>query len=207
MSATALQDERLVELLGDAPVGAWALGPGAIELLGKAVRARQPDLALEFGSGTSTVCIAYFLGSAAGKAQPIVVSMDQDADHVARTTERLLAAGLGDRAVVLHAPLAHTSADGSTFSSYTLPPELGAVIGDRRASFVLIDGPAAEAGARYTTVVGAREWLAPGADVFLDDALRDGELDTARRWASTTWLRVQGVVLRDKGVLRATVLD
>jgi predicted O-methyltransferase YrrM len=205
--ATVLNDPSLARLLGDAPVGEWALGPAAIELVGNVVRSRRPEVTLEFGSGTSTVCLAYFTVSYLDEPPPRVISLDQDARHVARTSELLAVAGLAERAVVLHAPLRRQTFDGRSFSTYTLPPVFAHEIGDRRASFVLVDGPAAESGARYTTVIGAREWLAPGADILLDDALRDGELDTARRWAATDWLRVDGIVLVEKGVLRAMVRD
>jgi predicted O-methyltransferase YrrM len=203
--ASKISDSGLAQVLGDAPVGGWALGPGAIDLVGEVMRSLRPILSLEFGSGTSTICLAYFAGTAEGVTEPRVISVDQDLEHVKRTTALLAGAGLAGRAVVVHAPLTRREYAGDTFSAYELP-NLDAVARDRLASFVLVDGPAAESGARYTTVVGAREHLAPGAEILLDDALRDGELDTARRWHETSWLRVHGIVLRDKGVLRVAVL-
>jgi predicted O-methyltransferase YrrM len=203
--ASKISDTGLAQLLGDAPVGGWALGPGAIDLVGEVMRSLRPTLSLEFGSGTSTICLAYFAGIHEGVTEPRVISVDQDLEHVKRTSELLAAAGLGGRAIVLHAPLTRLEYGGDLFSTYELP-DLDAVAPNRLASFVLVDGPAAESGARYATVVRARDHLAPGAEILLDDALRDGELDTARRWRETSWLRVHGIVLRDKGVLRAAVL-
>ena len=50
-----------------------------------------------------------------------------------------------------------------------------------------------------------RRWLRRGAIVLLDDALRDGELSTAALWSELGWLRVDGVILTEKGLLRARV--
>ena len=55
-------------------------------------------------------------------------------------------------------------------------------------------------------MVGIRDHLARGAVIVLDDALRDGELDTARRWAAEGWIRIRGVILVDKGLLVAVVV-
>ena len=73
--------------------------------------------------------------------------------------------------------------------------------------FVVVDGPSAEPGARVATLIVFRPLLAPGALIFMDDALRDGELWAANQWAAMPELEVMGVVLVDKGVLRARVRD
>ena len=76
---------------------------------------------------------------------------------------------------------------------------------DSPAQFVLVDGPYAEPGARYATIPTFRKWIATGATVLLDDALRDGELAAARRWHCEGWIDASGISLVEKGLLVAEV--
>ena len=93
--------------------------------------------------------------------------------------------------------------DGVSYSTYSIPDQVSGLLASRRISLVLVDGPAAEAGARYATVPGVRDLLDADAVILLDDALRDGELDTAKRWDDLDWIGVDGMYMTEKGLLRA----
>jgi hypothetical protein len=89
---------------------------------------------------------------------------------------------------------------------YPLPDEIGGLFHDRKADFVLIDGPAAEAGARFATLPLAHPFVSPHASFVLDDALRDGELLVARRWRSLPYVEVDGIRMIEKGLLIGAIL-
>ena len=71
--------------------------------------------------------------------------------------------------------------------------------------FVVIDGPAAQDGARFGTLPLIRRYLSSGARFYLDDALRDGEIDIAERWARLPYVQVNVVRLTEKGLLLGEV--
>ena len=70
---------------------------------------------------------------------------------------------------------------------------------------VVIDGPAAQDGARFGTLRLIRRYLNSGARFYLDDALRDGEIDIAERWARLPYVPVNVVRLTENGLLLGEV--
>jgi predicted O-methyltransferase YrrM len=202
--APEVTDPGLRDLLAGRELGAWALGPKAIDRLAATFGAIRPAFVIEFGSGLSTVCLAYLARQQDRDDAPVVLSFDQDAGHTSATRSWLEQAGLERYATVMHAPLAWVDWDGRSVSTYQLPDGWDALAVDRQASLVIVDGPAAEKGARYATLPLVRGKVAPGARILLDDALRDGELDVARRWLERGWIADPGIVLTDKGLLLAT---
>jgi predicted O-methyltransferase YrrM len=193
-------DPGLRELLAGRELGVWALGPEAIERLARTFRTLRPAHVIEFGSGVSTLCLAFLAREQGGAEPPVIVSFDQEAAHAGATEDWLERAGLDAFATVHHAPLAPIDWEGRSVSTYQLPAGWEGAH-DRQAGLVMVDGPAAEDGARYATLPLVRGMLAPGAVVVLDDALRDGELDVARRWLAEGWIVSPGIVLTDKGLL------
>jgi hypothetical protein len=70
-----------------------------------------------------------------------------------------------------------------------------------RPDFIVIDGPKAESEARLTTLPQVMPSLHPGASFFLDDALRDGEINIAKYWSKLPHVHVIGIALVGKGFL------
>ena len=148
------------------------------------VRRVRPEAILEFGSGGGTVALAWAVREAWGASTPPrVLSLEQDAEHVQRTRALLERAGLGGEVLVFHAPLAEQQLEGAPMTCYAIPTALQQSLGPRRVDFVVIDGPAGPAGIRFGTMPLARPLVRAGATFLLDDALRDGELEIARRWS------------------------
>jgi predicted O-methyltransferase YrrM len=199
---TAIRHPQLRDLLADQQLGAWTLGSRTINLLEREIHSRRPKVVLEFGSGISTVCIARFLADVHGEnADWQIVSIDQSADFAANTHALLGKLGLAGRVRLLTCPLVMQTIEGLTANCYTMASrdeigDLGA-----GADLVLIDGPAAESGARFGTLPLARPYLAPDAQFVLDDALRDGELDVLHGWRKLPYVRLRGMRLIDKGLL------
>jgi hypothetical protein len=195
--AESLADPILRERLAGRELGIWTLSARAIDLLVAEVRRRRPRLAVEFSSGVSTLALAHAMRSTGEPLEaPWVVSVEQDAEHAAATREMLEEAGLGEAAVVLHAPLAPLTYDGASRSAYQLEPGwLAEHVRGRPVGVVVVDGPAAESGARVTTLPALRPLLRDPCWLMLDDALRDGELYAARSW------RRDGIVARPRYVM------
>lgn len=188
-------------------LGTWALGPKSLAFLQAVVSRERPGLAIEFGSGISTAVLALAMRDAgAGSDGPIVVSFEQDEAQAVQTRELLAGVGLAELVVVVVAPLARQLIEGFSTTCYVLPEDIDRVFGDRKADLVLVDGPAAEAGARFGTLPLAHPFVSHRAQFVLDDALRDGELTVARRWRSLPYVEVEGIRIVEKGLLTGTIM-
>lgn len=199
--AEALSDPFLCERLAGRELGVWTLSAHAIDLLVATVHAHRPSLAVEFSSGVSTLALAHSMRSFG--ESPRVISVEQDAAHAEATREMLRDAGLGEAAVVLHAPLVQR--DGR--SAYDLDPDvLAGHIAGRPVGLAVVDGPAAEEGARVTTLPMLCPHLVAPCPLLLDDALRDGELRAARWWHRAGMIEDARYDVREGGLMTATLL-
>ena len=203
-----LRHPDLRVILADQELGAWALGARTIDWLEDRISTLRPSLVLEFGSGVSTLCLARFLVDLHGRDPVVrVVSVDQDEAYAAQTNELLRQNGLEAYVRLVAAPLRQQEIEGVATTCYELPADFSAVFDGRAADMLLIDGPAAEAGARFGTLPLARPYLLPSAPFVLDDGLRDGELRVARRWATLPGVRVDGVLTIDNGLVVGHLSD
>ena len=202
-TGSRLSDPLLARHFANIEVGAWSLDVDTLNFITDQVLSLKPSLVLEFGSGVSTACLARAMARVHGEhAGRLVVSFDQDARYASDTERLLTALRLNDLVRVISVPLRPTDIEGIRTSCYALPSDPDSVLAGARADLVLVDGPAADGSARFSTLPLARGWLAPGARFFLDDALRDTELEVARAWAELSYLRLDGVHLFGKGLLR-----
>jgi hypothetical protein len=106
---------------------------------------------------------------------------------------------------ILVAPLVSQQIEGMSTTCYGIPADVGNVIGDLRADLVIIDGPAAESGARFGTLPLARRFVGPRTPFILDDAMRDGELAVAKSWSSLAYVQVDGIHLIERGLLTGLI--
>lgn len=195
-------------MLGERELGGWSLSPATIDFLEQTILEHRPKLVLEFGSGVSTVCLAFLQREIRGdRDRLLVVSIEEDDEHARGTSTWLQKLGLARCATVLAAPLVDQLVEGCTERCYKLPADkLARVVDGRRADLVLVDGPSLlSGGSRFATLPLARDLLADNAIVFLDDARRDSELAVARRWRRLPWLEICGVHLVGKGILEARI--
>ena len=202
----ATEPAPLGRLLAGVELGTWAMGPRSLEELARIVAEVRPETILEFGSGASTVTLAWAIRESRGASTtPRVVSVEQDPEFADRTRALLAEGGLGEDCVLIVEPLTRQVVEQRDTMCYSLPGSLGGVLGDRRPDLVVIDGPAGPPGVRFGTVPLVRQFLRPGATLVLDDALRDGELQLARDWGALPYIRVRGIRLIDKGLLIGVV--
>ena len=129
--------------------------------------------------------------------------MEQGEEAAADTRARLKALGL-DPLVALHiAPVESCQVDVFSAPGYaTTEAAAGAFLGDARPEMVLIDGPSGPYGARFSTLPLFHSWLAPDAEIWMDDALRDSELSIARWWSELGYLSAAQLQWTGKGIVR-----
>ena len=202
-----LRTRELRPLIGEDMLNEWALCVETIDYLMTIIEKIRPAAVLEFGSGTSTVALAWAMRRLHGVSQsPHVFSIDQSAAFIDRTRDRLGVLGLADVVRFLHADLAVQTIRSRETQCYRLPPSvLTKWFGAARPSLVIIDGPAGEHGARFGTVPLVRDYVAPNAAIFLDDGFRDSELETAEQWSRMGYVRWDGIRWEGKGLLCGSV--
>jgi predicted O-methyltransferase YrrM len=203
-SAPAASDLAL--LLDGIELGTWSLGPASIDELVRLVTSRRPRTIVEFGSGVSTVALAWAMRETFGPGDVTrIVSIEQDAEHAQRTRDLLARSDLATGCVIVVAPLEDQVIDGFETTCYAVRDSLRSTLGDRRADLVVIDGPAGPPGVRFGTLPLVRDHVADRATFVMDDALRDGELGIAKRWSALPYVHVVGIRLVEKGLLTGTV--
>lgn len=202
-----LEDDFLARHLADVELGNWALGHRTLNLIAQQMHALLPKAVLEFGCGISTVCLAQCMRDLHGRGRDAsVYSIEQDDAYVETTRLLLEKLGLVDQVRFLHSPLRDQVIDGIAHRCYHLPTDvLRSFLGRVRPDFVLIDGPSAERGARYGTLPLVHAFLSAKTHFYMDDALRDGEIDIAKQWSRLPYVRVRGLIAIEKGLLAGTV--
>jgi len=200
-----LADPELAVALGGVMLGEWPMAVAAIDAWGQAVLKNKPETVLEFGSGVSTVVSAILMRRIHGDGAVRVYSVEQGEAAGHETFAKLRALGL-DAMVAMHiAPVAEGVVDAFAGVGYDLSvAEMGAFLGGARPQMVLIDGPFGGYGARFSTLPVAHPWLAPDAEIWMDDALRDSELSIAYWWTDLGYLRDTMLQFTAKGVVVGT---
>lgn len=161
------------------PLRGMAASPDFGLLLHTTVRQRRPSTIVEFGSGTSTVLMAYAVrDNGVGR----IVSIDHEAQYGDASRLDLADHGLSTFAEVRHAPLRSVRVGNSNSTWYDT-----AVFSDvSRIDMLVVDGPptSVQKQARYPALPLLRERLAPDAIVIIDDAARPDEREMVARWAA-----------------------
>ena len=204
--AGLLHNSFLRSYCGDRIIGGWALDVTAINFLETEIRNVRPQSVIEFGSGFSTVCLAQFMRELHGISKgALVFSVEEKWEYFEKTLSMLKVTDLESLVQVVHAPLRSQRVDDLETVCYDLFPILPQLLGPKRPDFCLIDGPNSTLGSRCGTLPLVRKFLAKNARFYMDDALRDEEIDIACRWARLAGLKVDGIALLARGMLRGTV--
>lgn len=202
-----LRNPKLAALLKGTQLGDWSLAAESIDYIEEKIKEYHPRAILEFGSGISTLCMAFIMKELqASSPHPLVFSIEQSQTHLEKTRTALSNYGLIDYVRFLHVPIVPQRIVGFETTCYNLyNANLSSLLGDIEPEFVLIDGPAGEKGCRFGTLPLVKPFLSDGAVFFMDDALRDGEISIANRWSKCAWLNILGIVWVGKGFLVGTV--
>lgn len=196
----AVSAPEVRELFRDEPPTTWALDPRTIDLLWKRLEHDRPQAVIECGAGTSTLLLAKHASLTSVEA-PFVISLEQDAAYARDVEGRLARQGLERYASIVHAPLDEQA-------RYIIDPSrIESALGDRRAKWIVVDGPSGPEGCRAHTLPMLARFCAPGARWFLDDAFRDGEIETLKEWAAMRGIRVEGIYPVGHGLATGIILD
>lgn len=202
-TGNTLRNPFLASQLANMEFGTWSLSTSTLNFLERQIQILKPQVVLEFGSGVSTACLTRYMQELHGNSNRVYVfSIEQELRFVKNSVQLLEALQLEKYARIVHSPLREQLIEGIQTTCYDLSGDfLEEFLEGNHPDFVVIDGPAAEPGARFGTLPLVRPFLNPGALFFLDDALRDGELKVAQLWSQLPDVRVQGLYLFGKGLL------
>lgn len=180
------------------PTRGWAGSPDFLLELARHARTVRPLVVVECSSGVSTVVLARCLQLNGGGK---LYSLEHDRAYAQQTRAQLLRHGLQEWAQVLDAPLITHDLGGDLggekwpwYDLAQLPPEIG-------IDLLVVDGPPQTTGplARYPAAPLLFPRLAPGAVVFLDDALRPDEQAALARWQTEFPALQQSAISCEKG--------
>jgi len=162
------------------PMGRWAVSPDFARILVDVILERTPGLVVELGSGVSTLLCAYCLEKNGVGA---IVSVEHEDEFVRATTENIRKHRLDQFARVVHAPLRDITLRNRIYKWYDKDLVLPK-IASQKVDVLIVDGPPAKTGdeARYPAVPVLFDLLADEAIVLVDDAGRQEERTTVRRW-------------------------
>lgn len=160
----------------------WTVSPEFAWWLFQNVRAEQPNVLIELGSGVSTVVIASALEK---NGRGRLLAFEHEQAYLEKTAALLRAQGLADRVDLVYAPLRTYHFGDEAFRWYDIPwPILDMACTKCGAELVLVDGPPKATGdmARYPAHPMLKKYYAPSARILLDDAGREDEQRIASRW-------------------------
>jgi predicted O-methyltransferase YrrM len=154
----------------------WAASPDFLVRVRERVLRRRPRVAVECGSGISTIVTALTLREVGGGH---VWSLEHSPEHARATRAELEKHGVAGFATVLDAPLESHTIDGQAWTWYATDG-----LPERAIDMLVIDGPPKRTGklARWPAGPLLFPRLSPGAVVLLDDAARPDEQEAVRRW-------------------------
>ena len=161
------------------PLTGWSASPRLANTLYTLIHEVQPRTVVEFGSGASTLVMAYALEQV---GQGRILSLDHDAAYGAKTNATLAKHGLTAFAEVHHAPLTAVDLPDGTWQWY----DPATFDGADEVDLVVIDGPPVKTQrlARYPALPLLADRLSDRAVLVLDDAARDDEQQIVDRWCA-----------------------
>ena len=196
---------EIAAVLEGLPLGEWSMTVEALDFLLNKVERMRPQAILEFGSGASTLALAWMMRRLHGRSKtPHIFSVDQSPQYVQKIESRLRLHGLHESVRFMTAPLISQVIQHVRTECYQLhDQELHEFFGPSRPDLVIVDGPAADYGVCFGTIPLVRNFLSDHAWIYMDDALRDSELSIADWWDRLGYVKDCGVFWLGKGLLTA----
>jgi hypothetical protein len=137
----------------------------------------------------------------------LVISVEQDSRSCDETFATAASLGLAEYVSVVHAPLERQMLGERETICYRLTGELQSLFTQLLPDFVFIDGPGPTTDplSRFGTLPLCRQFVAPGSPFYLDDALRDRELEVGRLWSAIPGISVEGIYFVGHGLLTGRI--
>lgn len=183
------------------PLRGWATSPDVLLQLHKYIMTSKPEMIVEVGSGASTLVIADAL---AQNGRGKLVSLEHSSEYASKTLSFLESEDL-ESYVELRVddlkpwPHAHmTSANESPSPKWYSADLIADLEG---VNLLWVDGPPGKVCkySRYPALPALKNKLAPGAEVWMDDTVREEEQEICRRWADEFGFEVEYLNL-EKGL-------
>jgi predicted O-methyltransferase YrrM len=173
-------------------IGTWTMSKQALMHLINELDKKNPKTILECGSGLSTITLAFYAQK--NKKLIKVISLEQDLNEANKNTKRLELLGLSKYAKIIHAPI--DSNGNYQIDSHQLQSNLSSDLID----ILIIDGPSGTKGCRVSTLPSLSQFCNKNATWYLDDALRDGELEALYEWSKIPSVNINGILPFSKGL-------
>lgn len=161
----------------------WSASPDFLKLIAQQCLERRPGLIVECSSGASTLVLA---AACRINGRGRVLSLENGAEHAARTRAELERHGLDAFAEVRHAPLEPLELENGRWLWYRSAalPEFLPVPSEGSIDLLVIDGPPGRLQplSRYPALPLLWPGLAADALIMLDDAARPDEQEMLRLW-------------------------
>jgi len=178
------------------PSRSWAASPDLILNLAIEVKKFSPNLVVELGSGLSTLWTARMLReSNNGK----IVSIESDPVFAELTKQNIVDHGLSDWAEVRLAPLTEEiEITGEVVPWY----ELNMISDLKEIDVLIVDGPPGSnhEKSRWPAYQVFRDRMSERASIFIDDCIRESELELALTWENESNF-VANQVIAEKGLM------
>jgi predicted O-methyltransferase YrrM len=159
------------------PLGDWAIDADFAQLIGRELRA--DTVAVELGSGTSTLIIAAALRAEGGSGR--VIAIEHERQFAAETSKRLERGKLDRWAEVAVVPVRQQTIGRSRVGWYDTGALLALI--PERVDVIVVDGPPAVARwSRWPAVPVLEGRLSVGGVVLADDGRKRNLRRTAMRW-------------------------
>lgn len=172
------------------PFSSMAMSPAEIAKICNDVSINKRARIVEFGSGASTVFIAKIMPE-----DSILYSVDHDDHWLGIVSSWLERESLRDRVHMIHAPLEKIQV-GNHQGFWYQRSVVDERLPEDSIDCLIVDGPPAGANgnermARYPAVPVLKSRLSPNCSIYLDDAVREGELHIAELWGQELGITFQ----------------
>jgi predicted O-methyltransferase YrrM len=161
------------------PMTGHAITPVGAKNLVSLVMSKEPEIVVEYGSGVSTLIIAYCLRQL-GRGK--VISYDHEKKYAEKSQCYIDEHDLNDFAEVIHAPLVTTRVGEN--NQQWLWYDLNKRELPESVDIMIVDGPPRKIQklSRYPALASAITRLKPGSVILLDDSNREEEQEIIQRW-------------------------
>ncbi|NBC31438.1 MAG: hypothetical protein GVY13_02055 [Alphaproteobacteria bacterium] len=202
----ALENDPAFSKIADYKFSAFSMEPGSLAFIKSLIAEVKPKLVLEFGSGLSSAVLARAQRDARPATKDLYyLSVEQTEDYARDSLDLVKRAGI-DHVRFIVAGMKPVKACGIETQCYDLEYSyLERILDGEKIDFVIVDGPVTGGphgvpDSRFPTILLLKDFLAPGAIICLDDALRDTELRLASLWRQLPFVEILGMKIVGKGV-------
>jgi len=183
------------------PMRGWAASPDFLLEVMREILAsgKKSPTIVELGSGVSTVVLGYLLENFFPQGR--LITLEHEYDFFMDTKEQLSLHSLKSVNLIF-APFSYYRIGNESFRFYDVSL-LEKVLKERKIDFLIVNGPpeSTQKLARYPALPLLREHLSDDFVLFLDDAKREDEKETALRWKRELELYSSKEPPTEKGML------